>query len=202
MKSKLVAGVTVQVEVIGITPLSFGKHHEEPHLSNEKDSAYEVRTYREKLHVNEVGEIYVPDMMFKKSLDAACRHKGERIPGRRNATYTGKFESGCIPSGNFALTVNGQPILKKDVGMEQLFVPSDGVAGSGKRVTKCFPCITEWEASGEFIILDNIIDEDVFRMMVKHAGTFIGLGRWRPQNAGLYGRFAVKSITWKKGGGH
>jgi len=83
--------------------------------------------------------------------------------------------------------------------MEKLFVPSDGLAGSGKRVTKCFPRIPEWEASGEFIILDNIIDEEVFRMMLKHAGTFIGLGRWAPRNAGLYGRFAVKNVTWLNG---
>ena len=106
MKSKLVAGVTVQVEVIGITPLSFGKHHEEPHLSNEKDSAYEVRTYREKLHVNEAGEIYVPDMMFKKSLDAACRHKGEKIPGRAQRNLHRQIRERMYPEREFRF--NGQ----------------------------------------------------------------------------------------------
>jgi hypothetical protein len=43
------------------------------------------------------------------------------------------------------------------------------------------------------------IDEEVFRMMLKHAGTFIGLGRWAPRNAGLYGRFAVKNVTLQNG---
>jgi hypothetical protein len=193
---ELVADVTVQIEVIGVVPLSFGKYHDEPNLSNEKPLAYEKRTYSEKLHFLDNGELYVPAMMFKKSLDAACRRCGEKIPGRGQSTYTKFFESACIPAGDFPLKVGNQPILKDNVPGEKLFVPSDGVAGSGKRVTKYFPKIEEWECYGEFLILDNIIDPDTFMRMLKHAGTFIGLGRWRPQNAGLYGRFAVNHVFW------
>jgi hypothetical protein len=196
MQSKLVADVTVQIELIGVTPLSFGKHHDEPHLSNEKELAYEKRTYSEKLHFADTGELFVPAMMAKKSLDAAVKRSGEKVPNRRGATYTKFFESGCIPDGDFPLTCGGQPILKANVKGEKLFVPSDGVAGSGKRVTKYFPRIPEWEVTGTFAILDNIIDPDTFKRMLKHAGTFIGLGRWRPANAGLYGRFAVYKVIW------
>jgi len=50
MQSKLVADVTAQIELIGVTPLSFGKYHDAPHLSNEKELKYEKRTFAEKLH--------------------------------------------------------------------------------------------------------------------------------------------------------
>jgi hypothetical protein len=201
MQSKLVSGVvTVRIEVEGISPLSFGRHHAAPKLNNEKDGAYEVRTFREKLHANDKGELYVPDMMFKKSLDSACKHSGKKIAGRKNSTYTSKFERGARPLAHFPLTdLNGAPLLKDNIPGQSLFVPSDGVAGSGKRVNKCFPFIEKWAASGEFIVLDNIIDEDTFREMLKIAGTFIGLGRWRPQNSGLYGVFVVKSVIWNGG---
>jgi hypothetical protein len=203
MQSKLVSDVvTVLIEVEGITPLSFGKHHDAPELNNEKDKDYEKRTFREKLHANESGELYVPDMMFKKSLDAACKHSGKKISGRGKSTYTSKFERGCIPSGHFFLTaLSGSPLLKSSIPGQELFVPSDGVAGSGKRVTKWFPFIEKWAATGEFTILDNVIDEETFKEMLKIAGTFIGLGRWRPQNGGLYGRFVVKSVSWQDGNG-
>jgi hypothetical protein len=58
------------------------------------------------------------------------------------------------------------------------------------------PSASRNEASGTFAILDNLIDSDTFKRMLKHAGTFIGLARWRPQKGGLYGRFAVKKIVW------
>jgi hypothetical protein len=196
MQSKLVADVTVQIELIGVTPLSFGKHHDEPYLSNEKELAYEKRTYSEKLHFADTGELFVPAMMAKKSLDAAVKRTGEKVRGRGNTTYGKFFEGGCIPDGNFPLTWMGEPILKNNVKGEKLFVPSDGIAGSGKRVTKYFPLIPEWEVTGTFAILDNLIDPDTFKRMLKHAGTFIGLGRWRPQKGGLYGRFVVKKVTW------
>jgi hypothetical protein len=144
----------------------------------------------------------VPAMMAKKSLDAAVKRSGEKVPNRRGATYTKFFESGCIPDGDFPLIhpsqngSKGEPILKNHVKGEKLFVPSDGVAGGGKRVTKYFPLIKEWETYGTFAILENLIDPDTFKRMLKHAGTFVGLGRWRPANAGLYGRFVVKRIIW------
>jgi hypothetical protein len=139
-------------------------------------------------------------MMFKKSLDSACKHSGKKISGRGKSTYTSKFERGCVPSGHFVLTdLNGVPLLKQNIPGQELFVPSDGVAGSGKRVTKWFPFIEKWKATGEFTILDNIIDEETFEEMLKIAGTFVGLGRWRPQNSGLYGRFAVKDVVWTEG---
>jgi hypothetical protein len=197
MQAKLVADVTVKVELTGIMPLSFGKHHDEPHVSNEKESAYEVRTYREKLHFNDQGEIFVPAMMAKKSLDAAVKHKGDKIAGRGKATYTKYFETGCRVLEDFPLTFNGSPITKDSVPYEKLFVPSDGVAGSGKRVNKWFPKIDiGWQCTGEFLILNNIIDPETFVRMLKYAGTFIGLGRWRIQNAGNYGMFVPTSIIW------
>jgi hypothetical protein len=198
MQTKLIPPVTVRIEVVGVSPLSFGKCHDTPHLSNEKDLAYEVRTHSEKLHFYEDGELYVPGMMFKKCLDAAVKRTGEKIPGRRNHTYTKHFESGCRSAGHFALTCGGRSIFKHEVPYEKLFVPSDGVAGSGKRVWKCFPKINQWECYGEFMVFDNIIDEDTFKKMLKHAGTFIGLARWRVQNQGDYGIFIVKTVDWQK----
>lgn len=49
----------------------------------------------------------------------------------------------------------------------------------------------------EFLILDEIITEEVFREHLADAGSFIGIGRFRPRNNGFYGRFLVESVDWK-----
>jgi len=49
-----------------------------------------------------------------------------------------------------------------------------------------------------FYIFDDIITEEVFRQVLVSAGLVVGLGRFRPESRGFYGRFAVKSIEWSE----
>ena len=41
-----------------------------------------------------------------------------------------------------------------------------------------------------------MITEEVFRYHLEQAGTFIGIGRFRPRNNGYYGRFKLDSMEW------
>ena len=77
-----------------------------------------------------------------------------------------------------------------------MHVPSDGVRGGTKRVLKCFPYIDEWEAEAEVEILDDIITKEIFLQIIKEAGRFIGLLRFRPRNNGYYGRFEIELLDW------
>jgi hypothetical protein len=131
-------------------------------------------------------------MAFKNALSEVARFLGEKIPGKRNATYTKHFEAGV-------LVLDGPKIQTKldDVQCETLFVPADGVRGSGKRVWKRFPLIREWKADVTFHVLDETITEQAFEYHLRQAGSFIGIGRFRPRNNGFYGRFEVKAIKWQ-----
>lgn len=77
-------------------------------------------------------------------------------------------------------------------------MPSDGVAGGGKRVDKCFPVIPQWQGTVTFYVLDETITEDVFRYHLEQAGSFVGIGRFRPRRGGFYGRFRVTDLKWDK----
>lgn len=123
-----------------------------------------------------------------------------QIPGKGKATYTKHFEAGLLVMDAMTL-----PIKKADVPGEWLFVPSDGVRGSGKRVEKCFPVIREWTGKVQFVVLDETLlgeyrkDEKgrsvtVFEHHLHEAGKFIGIGRFRPRNNGFYGRFDVLGV--------
>lgn len=180
------------VTLKSISPYSQSRHYEAEKLPKELPKDYEARTWRERLHVNDDGRVFIPPMSFKNCLSEAAKFLGIQIPGKGKSTYTKHFEAGVLVTDALVLDVPA-----KDVKGEWLFVPSDGVRGSGKRVNKCFPIIHEWSGDVTFFVLDETITEDVFTNHLKQAGAFIGIGRFRPRNNGFYGRFSVESVKWQ-----
>ncbi|MGQ0595798.1 hypothetical protein [Aquabacterium sp.] len=182
---------TATVRIKSVSPYSQSKHYTTEKLPKELAKDYETRTWRDRLHVNDAGQVFIPPMSFKNCLSEAAKFLSVQIPGKGKATYTKHFEAGVLVTD--ALVI---PIKKEDVPGEWLFVPADGVRGSGKRVEKCFPVIHQWQGDVTFHVLDETITEDVFRHHLEQAGAFIGIGRFRPRNNGFYGRFKVETINW------
>ncbi len=180
---------TLTAHLKSISPYSQSRHYDTPKLDREIAKDYESRTWRDRMHVDAQGMVYIPPMAFKNALAEAAKFMSVQIPGKGKSTYTKHFEAGVLVMDPLPLNV-----AKSDVTGEWLFVPSDGRRGSGSRVDKCFPIIPEWEGDVEFHILDEIITDDVFREHLEAAGKFIGIGRFRPRNNGFYGRFSVESI--------
>lgn len=176
-----------------ISPYSQSKHYDVPKINGGRESAkdYEARTWRERLHVNKDGNVFIPPMAFKNCISEIAKYLSMQIQGQGKKTYTAKFEAGVLVVD--ALTL---PLKKEDVQGQWLFVPSDGKRGGAKRVDKCFPVIPEWEGTVEFVILDEIITEDIFRKHLEEAGKFIGIGYFRPRNNGYWGRFSVENVKW------
>jgi len=183
---------TATVKIQGTTPYSASAVFRSPKLAREKPDDYEERCWRERLHVTPEGKAAIPGMAFKLALEAAARFRGEKIKGRGNQTYAKRFVSGVLVLEDLALAIKAG-----DVRGVRLFVPADGVRGSGKRVWKTFPTIDEWGGTVVFTILDDeVIDNEAFESHIAEAGNFIGVGRWRPQNGGLNGRFLVRGVKW------
>lgn len=182
---------TAIATLTSISAYSQSKHYDEPKLDREIAKDYEVRTWRNRLHTDSDGKVFIPPMAFKNCLSEAAKFMSMQIPGKGKATYTKHFEAGVLVTDPLTLD-----IASKDVGGEWLFVPSNGQRGSGSRVSKCFPVIRQWSGDVTFHILDEIITQDVFAMMLENAGKFIGIGRFRPRNNGFYGRFEIENIHW------
>lgn len=177
----------------GISPYSASRAHETPKKEKETSDACEQRTWREKAHYNGAGDVFIPPMAFKMALDSAAKYLSLQIPGKGKSTYTKHFASGCLVMDPVYLGVK-----KDDLPYDRLYVNADGVRGSGKRVWKYFPRVDVWKADVEFHLYDDAITKDVFERVLAEAGRFIGVGRFRPQNGGFYGRFAVEKIKWSE----
>ena len=183
---------TVKLE--STNPISFSRYLNIPKLANEDDAQREERTWRERMHVNQDGNVMIPPMMFKKCLSGAAQYLGDKIPGRRGSTFSQKFKSGVMCFEPIIL-----PEKKDDVEGEWLYVPSDGRPGGRSRVPKCFPVIRKWQGTVSFRIIEDSITEEVFRKHLNKAGELIGIGRFRPAQDGFYGTFRVAEFRWEDG---
>ncbi len=161
----------------------------------ETPADYEKRTWKERMHLSEKnpGKIVIPAMQFKNSLAECAKYMSQQIPGKGKATYTKHFEAGVIIMDSMELDIKAD-----DVNGETVFVPSSGKRGDGNRVYKTFPKIPSWSGVIAFTIFDHTITEEVFKTHLGQAGQFIGIGRWRPRNNGMYGRFTVDKVDWKE----
>ena len=177
-----------------LAPMSQSRQHDAPKLEGENHDAYDARTWRNKLHVEERNgrnTVVVPATGFHQCLAAAAKYSKKQIPGQGKATWTAKFAAGIMLLENIALNIDPETVPNVTISAN-----ADGVRGSGKRVTRRFPTVPSWSATFDVIILDPIIVEPVFREMVEIAGMFVGLGQFRPANQGTNGRFRIDKLVW------
>jgi hypothetical protein len=174
--------------IVGVSPYSQSRAIQSKKNTGEASDAFEERTWRERLHVNNEGNVFIPPMAIKNMLSDCARFLSESVPGKGKATYTKHFDAGIMVIQPADLGIKAD-----EVKSERLFVPSDGKKGGSTRVWKTFPFIQKWEADVEIILLDPILIDkpEKVREYLGHSGKFIGLGRFRPRNGGFYGRFEV-----------
>lgn len=174
------------------SPYSQSRAHDAPKLDRETADAHEQRTWREKCHYfAESRRLYIPPMAFKMGLDRTAKYFGKQIPGKGKSTYTKHFLSGVLCTD--PIPIRG---TVDEIPGETILANADGVRGSGKRVKRTFPRIDHWKAPVIFAVLDDTITRAVFEETLAENGQFTGIGRFRPENGGFYGRYSVEKVEW------
>lgn len=179
------------VKFKSMSPVTFGKFHQTESLNKESKEDYENRTWREKAHYNDSGNVVIPGIMLSNCIRASAKFLNKQIPGKGKSTYTKHFNAGITILDNIVLKETRETLKRIPV-----HVPSDGMVGGTKRVIRLFPIVHEWEGQVTVIIGDDVIVEDVFSEVLQNAGNLIGIGTWRPINRGMNGRFEIKDIKW------
>ena len=163
---------------------------EHPKKEKEGSDDYDARIWRERIHQRD-GEVVIPAMALKNALSEAAKYLSIQIQGKGKATYTKHFEAGVL-----ILDDPRTGIQADAVGAERLYLNADGRRGGSTRVWRRMPRIDSWRADVDWHILDPIITQEVFLRTLREAGNLIGIGRWRPRNNGIYGRFHCTSHSW------
>ncbi len=203
---------TATITLKSMAPYSSSAAYEQEaeKFRGESFADYEKRTWLLRVHADDLGYVRIPAMAWKNGLGNAA----QRYPIKKKgaATFTKNFEAGVIVLSDAVLNVKltesqakarqfardgkrppeGFKVESGGLYGEWLYVPSDGKKGGSKRVWKCFPVVAEWTATVTFTILDDTLSQPVFAETFHQFSRFIGIGRFRPERGGIYGRFAAQ----------
>lgn len=188
----------VEMDLVGISPISFGKQLQSQRAQGEDHMAFEERVWRERMHVDEHGHVFIPPMALKRCLEATAKYLSESVPGKGKATFTKHMLAGTLVVDPLMLvTKNGKPIIAKDVQPERVFVNADGKKGSGTHVWRIFPFIPEWRTHAIVHVIDPVLKAHHNKISdyATHGGQFNGIGRFAPRTGGFYGRYTVENVT-------
>lgn len=185
-------------ELHGLSPLCFSKKIHSEINTGEGYDVFEERTWRERLHIDQNGNAFIPPSALKKCLANVAGYLSEKVPGKGMATYTKNFTAGIMVTEALVLHNGSGPIKADSVEGNRLFVPSRPSSGKkgGSSVWKTFPTIPVWHCAATVTVLDPLLVDrpELVERYLGHAGKFIGLLAMRPQNGGYFGRFAVKDF--------
>jgi len=180
----------VKARLQSATPILFGAPFKREKKDKESHNDYEDRVWEDRLHTHPDGKIYIPGAALQKCMQAAGQHMAEHLEYPGKGTWTKHFLRGLSVSGDIDLDTD-------KYGRLDLYVPAQpGNKRSGTRVWKHFPVVKKWDADVEFLVMDPVITESVFKEVLYGAGAFIGLGAMRAENGNSNGRFICTKLEW------
>lgn len=174
-------------ELKGLTPYGQGKMHLEEKLPQELNDAYAERTWRARMH-QAAGEMYIPPMAFKLLLESTSRYLKAAIPGRLKETYTKHYRQGVLIPDPIMLGIRAE-----DVQPAKIFTWAEPQRKS-TRVWRWFPMVEQWAGVLTIIAIDDIFTAEVVENHLRLGGKLVGIGVWRPESGGMWGKFDVTSF--------
>ncbi|MGQ0530118.1 MAG: hypothetical protein ACT4PG_09940 [Panacagrimonas sp.] len=183
----------IKISIEGVSPLLCNRFHEAAQQKVESgNSAVFVgskgspRDQAEaKLYRDSTGHCVVPG----PNLFSAIIEAGKYIKAGKSKLSTNR--SSIIPAG-LSVDQIELPILpgKWEVDSRAVVIPS-----TGGRIMCHRPRFDEWRLHASLVIDDSMFGEKVVRELVDFAGSRVGLGDFRPQRRGPFGRFKV--VSWR-----
>lgn len=135
--------------------------------------------WREKAYTKGNGDVYIPGENIHQCMKDGCKYWGQKIPGEGNKTFTDVVASAVVcESIDLGVTLDQLIPFGKNVN-------GNPTKGKKSMVYRIRPMLPSWQ--GQFImhVFDARLSKNVLETILTYAGTFKGLGDWRP----VYGRF-------------
>ena len=190
---------TIQVRLKSVSPLSQSRRHYEDKNAEEDDGQYDRRTWRSHLHTNDDDNIVIPNMSFKFCFDDAAQRLS--ITKKGQSKWTKPFQSGVLIPEPMDTGLSSEKAWP-----ETIEANADGRRGSGKKVPRTYPMISEWEGTLEILCINPEIygaekNEKLHLVtrIIEFAGACVGVGRFAPRVGGYLGRFSLEDLKLLSG---
>jgi hypothetical protein len=136
----------------------------------------------DKLYMDGKGNPYVPATYIRNCLIEAG--KSVKVQGKGKATYSKLMGS--------TIMIVPDAILITPGTWEPYTITAVNPMTHG-RMTVTRPKFNQWKLKFSIIASDDI-SEDKLAAIVEEAGRFVGIGDWRPQKKGMFGKFIVEKF--------
>ena len=177
----------VNVKIEGTSPLLMHRFSQEGQPAKKavkKDEKRVTDNVKAYLYRRPDGTIYQPSTHIICTMKKA----GARfqIPGQGKLTYKNLIGSGVV-------IVDPDDIEHINQDWE---TDIRSVIINRARIMRSRPCFKEWALQFALDIDEEELDSDVLKEILEHAGKRVGIGDFRPEKGGSFGRFHV--TEWKK----
>jgi len=179
----------VNVTIQGTTPILFNRFRDVAieGKSKKRTGALEQSEIEDKLYKDEKGKIQLPAVYIKNSITEAA--KQFKIVGKNKATYSKIVGS----------SVDVMPFyIEFESGKYEIFRISAVNPMTKGRIMVSRPKFNKWSATFQIVLNDSQVDVSVINEILEHAGKYVGLGDWRPEKKGMFGKFMITSFKQEK----
>ena len=179
----------VKVTIQGTTPILFNRFRDVAieGKSKRRTGAMVESEIEDKLYKDKDGNTYIPSVYLKNCIVEAS--KQFKIVGKGKSTYS-KIVASTVDVEPFAIILDAE---KYDIFRISAVNPMT----KGRMMTER-PKYDKWSASFELILNDEQVDVTVINEILESAGKYVGIGDWRPQTKGMFGKFMITSFKTAK----
>ncbi len=133
----------------------------------------------------EDGRLYMPSIAVMRSFQGAASNYKQRGT-RKSLKY--------VAAGGF-ITVGDKMPLDGEVKDFEVFSCPVVIPATKGRVMRHRPKVEQWSITFEVDIDTTVLEASDCKRILEEAGTKVGIGDWRPEKCGPYGRFQV--VSWE-----
>jgi hypothetical protein len=189
---------TIQVTIEGKTPLLMHRFTDEAQLSATSGT-----------RASTVGEMGTPREQAEKAL---YTDEQERVGIPQPNLFRALIDAGkFFKAGRSKVTTQKSSLIPACLEIEELFILLDHrepwtvdtrpvrIPSTGGRILRHRPMFNDWRLAFTLTLDTDVMSAKLLREIVDAAGKRIGLGDFRPDCKGPYGKFVVTS--WSEGNG-
>jgi hypothetical protein len=156
-----------------------GPIHERQEVSHDAVVRAEYHCYR-----NADGHCYIPADQLRGSLIAAGAYLKAKVGGKSKSMKT-------IVAAMF-IPVPEQIIISDYDAIDKRSAVNRNVKA---RVIVIRPKWTTWQAEFTLQVHEDSIPKETIEQLIGYAGSYVGIGSFRPTSNGMFGRFELAEIT-------
>ena len=170
----------IRIKITGTTPLICNRFTDDAQISPE--NAAPEKQAEKKLYIGKDGSPMIPKInLFRSLIDAGKFFKAE---DRRVTTRKSSLIAAC-------LEIDGAEISIISKGVWEVDSRAVRVRTTGRRFFAYRPKFNDWELEFTAHLDEKMMNVALLREIIVTAGKRIGLGDFRPDRKGPFGKFAV-----------